>query len=116
MVGGKCSDPTNIVSHSCRRMVLWVFGYGSLIWNPGFEYDEKVIGFVKDYKRTFNVGKYLLNSFTNQCNVSSLIFTNVLVSYYNYSGWMYQPASTIEVRPNTLQELVPLNKLKESSA
>ncbi|KAL0327648.1 UNVERIFIED_CONTAM: Gamma-glutamylcyclotransferase 2-1 [Sesamum angustifolium] len=25
-------------------MVFWVFGYGSLVWNPGFEFDEKVIG------------------------------------------------------------------------
>jgi cation transport regulator ChaC len=37
-------------------MVLWVFGYGSLIWNPGFDFDEKILGFVKGYKRTFNLG------------------------------------------------------------
>ncbi|KAK1323753.1 hypothetical protein QJS10_CPA02g01590 [Acorus calamus] len=36
-------------------MVLWVFGYGSLVWNPGFEYDEKIIGFIKDYKRVFDL-------------------------------------------------------------
>jgi len=36
-------------------MVFWVFGYGSLIWNPGFEYDEKVLGFIKDYRRCFDV-------------------------------------------------------------
>jgi cation transport regulator ChaC len=35
------------------EMVFWVFGYGSLVWNPGFEYDEKVIGFIKDYRRVF---------------------------------------------------------------
>lgn len=40
-------------------MVLWVFGYGSLIWNPGFEFDEKIIGFIKDYKRVFNLGMAL---------------------------------------------------------
>ncbi|RHN76782.1 putative glutathione-specific gamma-glutamylcyclotransferase, gamma-glutamyl cyclotransferase [Medicago truncatula] len=34
-------------------MVFWVFGYGSLVWNPGFEYDEKVVGFIKDYRRVF---------------------------------------------------------------
>lgn len=37
-------------------MVFWVFGYGSLVWNPGFDYDEKVIGFVKDYRRVFDLG------------------------------------------------------------
>ncbi|KAK9097682.1 hypothetical protein Scep_023113 [Stephania cephalantha] len=36
-------------------MVLWVFGYGSLVWNPGFEFDEKVIGFIKGYKRVFDL-------------------------------------------------------------
>jgi len=36
-------------------MVLWVFGYGSLVWNPGFEFDEKVIGFIKDYERVFDL-------------------------------------------------------------
>ncbi|KAG4189932.1 hypothetical protein ERO13_A07G000700v2 [Gossypium hirsutum] len=36
-------------------MVFWVFGYGSLVWKPGFEYDEKVIGFIKDYKRAFDL-------------------------------------------------------------
>ena len=38
-------------------MVFWVFGYGSLVWNPGFDYDEKIIGFIKDYRRVFDLGK-----------------------------------------------------------
>lgn len=40
-------------------MVFWVFGYGSLVWNPGFDYDEKIIGFIKDYRRVFDLGKVL---------------------------------------------------------
>ncbi|XP_010454971.1 PREDICTED: gamma-glutamylcyclotransferase 2-1-like [Camelina sativa] len=36
-------------------MVLWVFGYGSLIWNPGFDFDEKLIGYIKDFKRVFDL-------------------------------------------------------------
>ncbi|PIN02595.1 putative cation transporter [Handroanthus impetiginosus] len=36
-------------------MVFWVFGYASLVWNPGFEVDEKVIGFIKDYRRVFDL-------------------------------------------------------------
>ncbi|XP_039773093.1 gamma-glutamylcyclotransferase 2-3-like [Panicum virgatum] len=34
----------------------WVFGYGSLIWNPGFAYDARVVGFVRDYCRVFYQG------------------------------------------------------------
>ncbi|KAG6772477.1 hypothetical protein POTOM_023888 [Populus tomentosa] len=43
-------------------MVFWVFGYGSLVSNPGFEYDAKVIGFIKDYRRVFlfDLGMFLL--------------------------------------------------------
>ncbi|KAL9227166.1 hypothetical protein vseg_002891 [Gypsophila vaccaria] len=36
-------------------MVFWVFGYGSLVWNFGFQYDEKVVGYIKDYKRVFDL-------------------------------------------------------------
>ncbi|KAG0482511.1 hypothetical protein HPP92_010595 [Vanilla planifolia] len=36
-------------------MVLWVFGYGSLVWNPGFDFDEKIIGFIKGYRRVFDL-------------------------------------------------------------
>ncbi|MGV7400500.1 gamma-glutamylcyclotransferase, partial [Mycobacterium kansasii] len=36
-------------------MVFWVFGYGSLVWNFGFQYDEKVVGYIKDYRRVFDL-------------------------------------------------------------
>ncbi|KAM1414427.1 hypothetical protein ACFX2I_006204 [Malus domestica] len=36
-------------------MLFWVFGYGSLVWNPGFEYDKKVRGYIKDYTRLFDL-------------------------------------------------------------
>lgn len=32
---------------------LWVFGYGSLCWNPGFEYDQAYTGYVKGFTRKF---------------------------------------------------------------
>lgn len=32
---------------------LWVFGYGSLIWNPGFEHVERVIARLDGYRRSF---------------------------------------------------------------
>lgn len=32
---------------------IWVFGYGSLCWNPGFEYSQCVIGYIRGYVRRF---------------------------------------------------------------
>lgn len=32
---------------------MWVFGYGSLLWNPGFEYEEKVIASLPGWHRSF---------------------------------------------------------------
>lgn len=34
-------------------MTMWVFGYGSLLWNPGFEVAESVLGTLPDYARSF---------------------------------------------------------------
>jgi len=35
---------------------LWVFGYGSLIWNPGFDYKECKVGRIDGYCRRFYQG------------------------------------------------------------
>lgn len=32
---------------------VWIFGYGSLIWNPAFEYDERRTGTLHGYHRRF---------------------------------------------------------------
>lgn len=34
-------------------MTMWVFGYGSLLWNPGFDVAEKVIATLPGYARSF---------------------------------------------------------------
>ena len=34
-------------------MAFWVFGYGSLLWNPGFEPTEKVRATLQGYHRSF---------------------------------------------------------------
>lgn len=32
---------------------LWIFGYGSLCWNPGFEFKRSITGYVKGFGRRF---------------------------------------------------------------
>ncbi|WP_171006861.1 gamma-glutamylcyclotransferase [Shimia litoralis] len=34
-------------------MTMWVFGYGSLLWNPGFEYQESMIASLPEWHRSF---------------------------------------------------------------
>lgn len=34
-------------------MTMWVFGYGSLLWNPGFEVAEQSVGIMSGYARSF---------------------------------------------------------------
>lgn len=33
--------------------MMWVFGYGSLLWNPGFEVSRTVLARLPDYHRSF---------------------------------------------------------------
>ncbi|XP_028846134.1 glutathione-specific gamma-glutamylcyclotransferase 1-like [Denticeps clupeoides] len=32
---------------------LWIFGYGSLVWNPDFSYSRSKVGHIQGYKRRF---------------------------------------------------------------
>lgn len=34
-------------------MALWVFGYGSLLWNPGFAVAERRLASLEQYQRSF---------------------------------------------------------------
>ena len=61
---------------------IWVFGYGSLIWNPGFAYDARVVGFVRDYRRVFYQGN--LHTLLT-CNLS--VFT---AAPSNYSSFLWR--------------------------
>lgn len=32
---------------------VWIFGYGSLVWKPGFEFTSRKVGFIRGYSRRF---------------------------------------------------------------
>lgn len=38
---------------SSRPPEVWVFGYGSLCWYPGFEYNKCITGYIRGYIRRF---------------------------------------------------------------
>ncbi len=35
------------------QSAMWVFGYGSLLWNPGFEFVDKQVALLGEYRRSF---------------------------------------------------------------
>lgn len=40
-------------SSEIRPTTIWVFGYGSLCWYPGFEYSKCITGYIRGYSRRF---------------------------------------------------------------
>lgn len=40
-------------SSETRPTTIWVFGYGSLCWYPGFEYSKCITGYIRGYSRRF---------------------------------------------------------------
>ncbi|KAK9823903.1 hypothetical protein WJX72_006269 [[Myrmecia] bisecta] len=35
---------------------IWIFGFGSIVWKPGFQYSQRVEGYIKGYRRVFYQG------------------------------------------------------------
>lgn len=51
--GGAYGNSTDTDGESMTTAEVWVFGYGSLCWNPGFEYSKCVTGYVRGFVRRF---------------------------------------------------------------
>ncbi|GBP28920.1 Glutathione-specific gamma-glutamylcyclotransferase 1 [Eumeta japonica] len=47
------SDTNRDVDESSLKEPLWIFGYGSLCWNPGFQYEESLTGYIRGFSRRF---------------------------------------------------------------
>ena len=44
---------------ACDMDEFWVFGYGSLMWNPGFEFMERAEALVYGYRRSLCVRSFV---------------------------------------------------------
>ena len=38
------------------RTKIWIFGYGSLVWNPGFSFEQSQVGYIRGWARRFYQG------------------------------------------------------------
>ncbi|CAI9608907.1 unnamed protein product [Staurois parvus] len=48
------NNPTTAMEeHTSRDKSLWIFGYGSLVWRPDFEFTSSKVGFISGYSRKF---------------------------------------------------------------
>lgn len=51
--GGEHSNNFDDGNAAALTAEVWVFGYGSLCWYPGFEYNRCVTGYIRGYVRRF---------------------------------------------------------------
>lgn len=52
-LAGSSSSSTSTNDNNDNPAELWIFGYGSLCWYPGFEYAKCVTGYIRGYVRRF---------------------------------------------------------------
>ncbi|KAL4559201.1 hypothetical protein LXL04_031335 [Taraxacum kok-saghyz] len=80
-------------------MVMWVFGYGSLIWKSGFQYDDRVVGFIKNYRRVFYQG-LLPPSILTFFNVKqSQLIIMFIAGSTDHRGTPEYPGRTVTLEP-----------------
>ncbi|XP_058059857.1 glutathione-specific gamma-glutamylcyclotransferase 1 [Anopheles bellator] len=46
-------DPAAAANGNNSAPAVWVFGYGSLCWYPGFDYSDCITGYIRGYVRRF---------------------------------------------------------------
>lgn len=102
----------------------WVFGYGSLCWNPGFEFSKCVTGYIRGYVRRFWQGNNSHRGTVEKVNLK--ILCNRIYSENNFfEKYMSERKYIIcvyDIFPqndsltnNTFPETTPLTSFYESS-
>lgn len=51
---------------------VWIFGYGSLIWHPGFEFSKCITGYIRGYDRRFWQGNVVHRGIENKVSLNCL--------------------------------------------
>jgi glutathione-specific gamma-glutamylcyclotransferase len=64
------SLPLHSAVDSCAKLrATWVFGYGSLMWNPEFEYEQAILARVHGFHRAFCVSSTMYRGTPEQPGV-----------------------------------------------
>lgn len=60
----------------------WVFGYGSLCWYPGFEYNKCITGYIRGYNRRFWQGNTTHRGTVDKVSFYAFFFPEIIYLLY----------------------------------